>query len=86
LYEKILVNAALEKSVLILNEAERALQSTADDLKKMIEEGYAKEMVGDELTTVQKTCDRIDSILNQFDGTRIKFNQVLRDFRRATAR
>ena len=79
-----MVYATLEESIIALNHAEGALQSTLDDIQDRIKQGYVKEMTGDEIHKVQTAFNTIDSILDQLNKTRTRFEKVREDFKKLT--
>jgi cell fate (sporulation/competence/biofilm development) regulator YlbF (YheA/YmcA/DUF963 family) len=79
-----MVYATLEESIIALNHAEGALQSTLDDIQDRIKQGYVKEMKGDEVHKVQTAFNTIESILDQLNKTRTRFEKVREDFKKLT--
>lgn len=79
-----MVYATLEESIIALNNAEGVLQSTLDDIQDRIKQGYVREMKGDEVHKVQTAFNTIESILDQLNKTRTRFEQVREDFNKLT--
>ena len=79
-----MVYATLEESIIALNHAESALQSTLDDIQDRIKQGYVKEMKGDEVHKVLTAFNTIESILDQLNKTRTRFEKVREDFKKLT--
>jgi hypothetical protein len=78
-----MVYASLEETIVALNSAESALESSLNDIQDRIAQGYVKEMRGAEVAKVLKSFDTIESILNQLNKTRVRFGKVRQDFRSA---
>jgi len=79
-----MVYATLEESIIALKNAESALQSTLNDIQARIEQGYVKEMKGDEVDKVHTAFNTVDSILDQLHSTRLRFEKVREAFKKLT--
>ena len=79
-----MVYATLEETIVTLNSAESALESSLNDIQDRVAQGYVKEMRGAEVTKALKSFETIESILNQLNKTRVRFDKVRQDFKNAT--
>ena len=75
-----MVYATLEECIVALQNAESTFHNTLNDFQDRIDQGYAKEMKGDELVKVNSAFESIESILNQLNKNKTRFDNLRVDF------
>lgn len=80
-----MVYASLKQTILALNSAETALESTVEDIQDRIKEPYVEHMTAAEIRKALGAFERIESILKQLDKTKSEFRKARGNFKKATS-
>lgn len=78
-----MVHATLEDSVSALLKAVNALESSLDDIQERIDQGYVKEMKGQELDNAFHSFSKVESILKHLSKIETRLGHVHKNFKHA---